>query len=211
MDRRSASAGERGSAQWCAARLCEAGAQEVRVEPFRYQHTFGHVQAAHFAAAATGRVAAALALASFELDYSGRSQLTRKAFPAGEGANVVARLPARGDRRRTLVLVAHHDAAHTGLMWHPLFAGGGSRHGHPSFALIPELAMAAMAVGPRRLRPLARGALALAAVLSLDVTCGSTVPGASDNATGVAAVLELVRRRRMVVQWTARDAAIPPV
>lgn len=195
MERRSASAGERASAQWCAGRLREAGAADVRVEPFRYQHTFGHVQAAHFAAAAVGRPAAAAALLSFELDYSGRSQLARGAFPASEGANVVARMPAREGAARTLVLVAHHDAAHTGLMWDPrLAAAGGSRDGHPSFALLPELAMAAMAVGPRRLRPVARAVLALATALALEVTRGATVPGASDNATGVAAVLELVRR-----------------
>ena len=36
--------------------------------------------------------------------------------------------------------------------------------------------------------------LAAAAALSLEVSRGATVPGASDNATGVAAVLELVRR-----------------
>jgi len=194
MERRSASAGERESAAWCARRLVDAGASDVRVEPFRYQHTFGHVQAAHFGAAATGRLAAALALLSFELDYSGRSQVTRRLFPAGEGANVVGRLPAGGERRRTIVLVAHHDAAHTGLMWNPRMAVGGSREGHPSFALLPELAMAAMALGPRRLKGPARAVLAVAASLSLEVTRGATVPGASDNATGVAAVIELVRR-----------------
>jgi len=194
MERRSASAGERESATWCARRLGEAGASDVRIEPYRYQHTFGHVQAAHFAAAATGRLAAALALLSFELDYSGRSQLTRRLFPAGDGANVVARMPADGERRRTIVLVAHHDAAHTGLMWDPRLAGGGSREGHPSFALLPELAMAAMALGPRRARLPARAVLAFAAALSLEVTRGATVPGASDNATGVAAVIELMRR-----------------
>lgn len=194
MDRRSASAGERVSADWCAGRLRDAGASDVRVQPFRYQHTFGHVQAAHFAAAATGRMAAALALASFELDYSGRSQPTRQLFPAGEGANVVARVPASGEARGTLVLVAHHDAAHTGLMWDPRLAGGASNDGRQSFALLPELAMIAMALGPRRVRPVARAVLAAAAALSLEVTRGATVPGASDNATGVAAVIELVRR-----------------
>lgn len=194
VDRRSASAGERESAAWCAERLREAGASDVRVEPFRYQHTFGHVHAAHFAAAATGRLAAAAALTSFELDYSGRWQGVRRLFPAGEGANVVARLPSSGERRRTLVLVAHHDAAHTGLMWNPRLAPPASEGGSPSFALLPELAMAAMALGPRRLRPLARAVLALAAALSLEVARGETVPGASDNATGVAAVIELVRR-----------------
>jgi len=167
----------------------------VGVEPFRYQHSFGPVHALHFATAALGRLPAAAALASFELDYSGRAQPTRSAFPTGEGANVLGRLPARGGRERTLVLVAHHDAAHTGLMWHPALAGAGaSDSGRPSFALLPELAMAAMAIGPGRARTPARLLLALATALSLQVARGATVPGASDNASGVAAVLALVER-----------------
>lgn len=195
MDRRSASAGERASAAWCAERLAAAGAHDVRVEPFRYQHSFGSSQALCFAAAALGRLPAAAALAAFELDYSGRAQPLRRLLPAGEGANVVGRLPAAGKRRGTLVLVAHHDAAHTGLMWHPaLVASGASERGRQSFALLPELAMAAMAFAPRRLRKPARALLALSAALSLQVARGATVPGASDNATGVAAVLALVER-----------------
>jgi Peptidase family M28 len=159
IERRSASAGERRSAEWCARRLAEAGAVDVTIEPFRYQHSFGSAHALHFATAALGR------------------------------------LPARGERTRTLVLVAHHDAAHTGLMWHPALAGAGaSDRGRPPFSLLPELAMAAIALGPRRARLAGRLLLALAAGLSLQVTCGATVPGASDNATGVAAVLALVGR-----------------
>jgi hypothetical protein len=192
VERRSASAGERESAAWCARRLEEAGALDVELRPFRYQHSFGPVHALCFAAATLGRLPAAIALAAFELDYSGRAQPLRRLLPTGEGANVVGRLPASGRRERTLVLVAHHDAAHTGLMWHPALAGsGGTEGGRPSFALAPELAMAALAIAPRRLRKPARALLALAAGLSLQVSRGATVPGASDNATGVAAVLAL--------------------
>jgi hypothetical protein len=213
IERRSASAGERASAAWCAERLAVAGARDVELLPFRYQHSFGHAHALHFAAAMAGRLPAALALAGFELDYSGRAQPLRRLLPKGEGATVVGRIPAAppeggqsaatirpqsahvGGRRRTLVLVAHHDAAHTGLMWHPRLAEpGGRRDGRPPFSLLPELAMAALAVGPRRLRRPARAVLALATALSLQVARGATVPGASDNATGVAAVLALVER-----------------
>ncbi len=194
MDRRSAGAGERESAAWVAQRLREVGARDVRIAPFRYQHTFGHAQALLFAAATLGRLPAALALAAFELDFSGRAQPLRRLLPASEGANVVARVPAAVAAKRTVVLVAHHDAAHTGLMWHPLFAGGAREGGRPPFSLLPELAMAALAAGPRRLRTPARALLALATALTLEVTRGATVPGASDNATGVAAVIELVER-----------------
>lgn len=194
MRRRSASAGERESAQWCAARLREAGAREVRVETFRYQRSFGLVHAMHMAVAALGRLPAAAALAGYELEYSGRAQPLRGLMAAGEGANVLARVPADGDQRSTLVLIAHHDAANTGLMWHPRLAPRASPRGQPPFSLVAEVAMAAMAVGPRSLRSPARAALAAAVGLCLEVARGATVPGASDNATGVAAVLELVAR-----------------
>jgi hypothetical protein len=196
LDRRSASAGERASAAWCAERLRAAGAADVELQPFRYQHSFGVAHALHFAAGTLGRLPAALALAGFELDYSGRAQPLRRLLPAGEGANVVGRVAAaRPSARRTLVLVAHHDAAHTGWMWDPRLAEGGARRGgRPPFALLPELAMAVLALGPRRLRWPARAVLALAAALSLQVARGATVPGASDNATGVAALLALVER-----------------
>jgi hypothetical protein len=213
LDRRSASAGERASAAWCADRLRAAGASDVRIEPYRFQHSFGPTHALHFAAATLGRLPAALALAGFELEYSGRAQPLRRLLPKTEGANVVGRIPAapddggpisadmrpksahRGGGPRTLVLVAHHDAAHTGLMWDPrLSEHGAKRDGRPPFSLLAELAMAAMAAGPRRLRWPARALLAFATALSLQVARGATVPGASDNATGVAAVLALVER-----------------
>lgn len=195
MERRSASEGERTSAAWCAGRLTEAGAVDVELQPFDYQHSFGFAHALHFAVAALGRLPAMAALASFEADYSGRGQPLRKLLPMGEGANVVGRLAAVGEHERTLVLVAHHDAAHTGLMWHPALVGAGSTDtGRQSFALLPELAMAAMAIGPWRIRPLARALLAVSAALSLQVDRGATVPGASDNASGVAAILALMER-----------------
>jgi hypothetical protein len=145
-------------------------------------------------------VTAAAALASFELEYSGRSQWLRRLLPGGEGTNVVGVLPARGARQRTLVLVGHHDAAHTGLMWHPrLVAGGDARaartHRRASFALIPEAALLLAAASRRRLpRRGAAAALALAAALTLQCGLAATVPGANDNATGVAGLLALVER-----------------
>lgn len=194
MERRSAGAGERTSAAWCARRLEECGAEDVRVVPYRYQQSFGRLHALHFAAAALGRLPAAAALASFELDYSGRAQPVRRLMGTEEGANVIGRLPARGEHRWTVVLVAHHDAANTGLMWHPRLAPPAFEKGQPPFSLLPELAMAVAAAGPRRLRAPARALLAAAIALSLEVARGATVPGASDNATGVAAVLALAER-----------------
>ena len=204
IQRGSASSGERVSAQWVADRLREVGAQSVRIEPFRYQSTFAHAQAAHFmtgalAALKGSRAAAAAALVSFEFDYSGRSQWLRRLLPAGEGANVVGRLPARGRPRSTLVLVAHHDAAHTGLMWDPRLLAAGDRAAaksgrRASLALVPELAFVLTVLGGRAPRTLAAGLLGLSTALLADQARSPSVPGANDNASGVAGMLALVAR-----------------
>lgn len=204
--RASAGAGERASARRLAGRLREAGAAEVAVEPFRYQGTYGHAHALH---AAAGMVAARLggvrgallglgALASLELEASGRRQWIRRLLPAGEGATVVARLPARGEPRSTLVLVAHHDAARTGLVWHPAIAETGDarrlRRRNVDGFMWPTAAGLALASAPwRPLRAAGATLCALSIAADLDVARGATVPGASDNATGVAVVVDLVR------------------
>jgi hypothetical protein len=174
----------------------------VRTEPYRYTPTFAWGQAAHFAvgtaaAAIRSRALAAATLASFELEYSGRSQWLRRLLPTGEGANAVGRLPARGERRRTLVLVAHHDAARTGLMWDPRLLAAGNRAARrsgkrASLALLPELALGLAIAGGRVPRALATALLGTAIALLAQVARGPVVPGANDNASGVAAMLSAV-------------------
>ena len=170
----------------------------MRIEPFRYQSSWGwrtvpHALAGLLAAAAGSRVLALAALASFDADQAGRSQWIGRLMPAGDGANVVARVPAAGRRQRTVVLVAHHDAAQTGLMWrHPWLAGmPRSKDEVSPFAAGPELGFALVALGLRRA---GAALLALSLYGAIDVARSPTVPGASDNATGVAAVLALVER-----------------
>lgn len=216
MERGSASAGERASAEWLRTRLIEVGGEDVRLQAFRYQRTFASTHAVHLA---SGLVAAALggasgvalglgALVSFDLDFSGRSQWLRRLLPAGEGTNAIARVAAAGERRRTVVLVAHHDAARTGIMWHPALHARirrrAARSGKvDSYATLPTLAFVLAAAGSasaRRsgiggaLRVAGAALLAALLALSVDVARGDVVPGASDNATGVAAVLALVER-----------------
>lgn len=207
MRRDSAGVGERAAAAWVAERLREAGVPTVAVERFRFSPTYAHAYGAHAAAIAAGalvggwpgRTLAAAALASYELDVSGRSQWLRRWLPTGEGANVVGRLPARGTRRATLVVVAHHDAARTGLIWHPALTRAGARRRRRRRAMEPvgwpyALAGLAAATGTRAGRVVG-GALGLLAVgAMIDVQRSPTVPGASDNATGVAALLALAHR-----------------
>ena len=166
------------------------------MQPYRYQPSWGGRQALHFGAgvvaAATGSSVLALAaLASFDAEFSGRRQWLARLLPTGEGANVVGRVPAAGERVRTLVLVAHHDAAQTGFVWrHRKLFGSDTA----SRAALQEVAFLLAATRSRRARAVAAGLLAFAAVTALDVARSPTVPGANDNATGVAAVLALVER-----------------
>ncbi len=214
LERSSSRPGERESATWLASRLSHIGAIEVRVEPYRYQGSYALAHGLHNAAvliamAIGGRAGAALAGAaslSYEREVSGASQWVRRLLPAGEGANVLARVPARGASRSTLVLLAHHDAANTGLFWHPrLSALGGARHlrrrrADPLMGPV-ELGLGlalvgSLAPGSRtgRLARFGAGAiLTLATAVDLDIALGATVPGASDNATGVAVCLDLAR------------------
>ena len=191
-------------------RLRAAGASEVRIEPFRYQRSWAARAAPHFLAGLTGnRLLALAALISFDADQSGRCQWLRHVVPAGEGANVVARVPAGGEPRRTLVLVAHHDAAQTGFMWrHPaLWGPRRSPEVVPPLAGGSELGLALVALGFRRL---GRAQLAVSLLAALDVARSPTVPGASDNATGVAAVIALVERfAREPLEETEVIALIP--
>jgi Peptidase family M28 len=203
MTRASASPAERSSAEWIAGRLREADAADVRLESFRYQATYAGAHAVHVAAGLlaarrggwAGAALAAGALASLELEASGRAQWVRRLLPATDGTNVVARIPAAGEARGTVVLVAHHDAARTGLSWDPRLVALGAKPGimPPRLGLVgAALALAALPVRPaRRL-----GAALLWLVLAsyADIATSRTVPGANDNATGVAALLALAER-----------------
>ena len=121
---------------------------------------------------------------------------------------MVARLGAAGRKRATLVLVAHHDAANTGLVWDPRIVAAGARRHLRRRRVDPFMAPVALAFGlamvggvlPRRTRAagaaraVAAALLAAGIVVDVDVARSATVPGASDNATGVAVCLDLIRR-----------------
>jgi hypothetical protein len=202
IERRAGTPGDRESAEWVAARMRELGLEDVRIEPFRCHSTWAIPYGAHHLLGLLAarlpwplRIPLALATAvSYEADYTGRNQALRALLPgAGEGHNVVGRI---GSGRRKLVLVAHHDAAHTGWVWNPRFLEGGRNYARrtgttPSFIALPLIGLLLVALGARR-----TGSLLLGLGLGLGVqsAVSETVPGASDNATGVAGVLELARR-----------------
>jgi hypothetical protein len=176
LERDSAGEGERLAAEVVAGWMRDLGARDVRVESFRYQGTYAIAHALH---ALAGFFAPILALISLELEASGLNQWMRRLLPAGRGANVIGRV---GSGSRKVVLVAHHDAARTGLVW---------KSPPPTPGLEQPTALALLLAALPPTRRIGRLVLALTILLQLDVARSRTVPGANDNATGVAAMLEL--------------------
>lgn len=220
LDRESCSAGERDAAEWIAAELRRAGA-DATVEPERVHGTYwwplGITSAAGVLATVLGRrghrvAAAALGVASAGVvadDLGAGARWLRRLLPQRTTANVVA---TAGDpsAERTLILVAHHDAAHTGTFFDPrILAAVGQQFPPPEgmrprelpamvpMAAAPALSGLAALVGARRLSLL--GGLSCAAILvSLaEVANRRTVPGANDNLTGVATLLAVARALRV--------------
>lgn len=185
MDRGSVT-GEAATARWIAGRLGEVGL-EGAVEPYRGRTTYAWSFAALALAGLSRRLPLRLAaLAALELDASGRLPLP---LGMGEGANVVCRVPAAGERRLTVVLAAHHDTQRAGLVWHPALHRPGAERRLRARAIPPYLPPTAVVTG----LGLRRLSLLLAA-LSAEQALRPAVPGANDNATGVAAVLALLER-----------------
>ena len=211
-ERPSASDGERRAAERLAGELRAAGCREVRVEEERahggYWGPLGLLNVAALAAATLGRRAAALvgglaAAAVYDDVSGGRLWFRRRALPHRPTYNVVA---AAGDphAERTVVFLAHHDAAHSGLVFHPAL---------PRIAMerMPELhAKADQSVpilygvflgplllalwgltGRRLLRVLGTCFAAGATCTMVDIHRSAVVPGANDNLGAVGVLVAL--------------------
>ena len=207
LRRLTTTAGERESAEWVAGRLRALGTEDVRILTFRGQSSWAWAHGAHMLGGLAaswirgraGRLLGVLVAVSYELEVSVRSQWLRRLLPGRPGYSVEAHIPSKDPASRTLVLVAHHDAAQSGLIWHPMANAANRRRSartgrtFPSHT-VPLIGLAAAATGPRYLRLSARMLLAISTLLFGQAALSPTVPGANDNATGVSAVLELVRR-----------------
>jgi hypothetical protein len=218
IDRPSASPGEREAAEWIAAQLSEFGCS-TRVEQERahggYWFPLGVPNAlagiagllarrggrrARLLAAAVGVVAGA---AIWDDVGGGALWFRRRFLPSRPTWNVVAET---GDpaAERTLVFVAHHDAAHWGMLFHPgvlplvakLAPGLLERANTSPPLMAPVLAgplLVALGALTRRRRALSVGtvlALGSAATFA-EIGARNAVPGANDNLTGVATLLGL--------------------
>lgn len=214
IHRPSASEGEREAAEWLMERFAECEA-EARIEVEDGHGTYWWPLGLAAAAGALAGVAAlrgrrllgaALAGASAAAaldDLPPRGRRFRKLLPRKDMHNVVAELGSP-DAARTVVLVAHHDAAHSGLVFHPAIPKLADRLGwiesnNTSPPLMWPLVLAPAAVAAGALsnkRTLISAGLALCAgyaVAMAEIGMNKVVPGANDNATGVAVVLALTR------------------
>jgi hypothetical protein len=147
----------------------------------------------------------ALAAAGIVDDVSGGPQLARRALPHRTTWNVVGEAGDPG-AQETLVVVAHHDAARGGLIFRPELATW-IADAFPAWYAKQETSapiMRLVAAGPAlvaagaaaRSRPVRAAGTAIAlgsAAAFADIATRDVVPGANDNLSAVAALLELAR------------------
>jgi hypothetical protein len=212
-ERPSASDGERRAAEWLAGELRAAGCREVRVEEERahggYWWPLGLLNAGSaLAALAGGRLASALtggaAAAAVHDDVSGgRLWFRRRTLPHRPTWNVVAEA-GDPDADRTVVVIAHHDAAHSGLVFHPalpriamkLLPGLHARAGRSvpiifGVFLGPLLLALWGLLGGRLLKRTGLVFSVGATMVLADIGARDVVPGANDNLSAVAALVAL--------------------
>jgi hypothetical protein len=222
IERPSASDGERRAAEWLAGELREAGATDARLEEEpeangTFWWSLGILAGAgalagiaarrggplaRALAAATG--AAAAALIADELP-PGRRRFRRRVLPKRTAHHVLAEIGPE-DAERTIVLVAHHDAAHSAFFFNPAITEtAGERapwvfeRNDTSPPLMwpvvggPALVAAGAAVGSGALRRLGTFLSAGSAAFMADIGAREVVPGANDNGSGCVALIALAR------------------
>jgi len=218
FDRASASDGERRAAELIAARLRELGCR-VTVEEERahggYWWPIGLVnglaasagllalrQSRRLGLRALAATIGGIGAAALWDDLGhGRRWFRRALFPHRSTWNVVAEA---GDptAERTVVLIAHHDAAHSGLVFHPVLpriplklAPRWHAKAGTSFPLLyavwlgPVMVCAGSLLGIRRLLGAGAALAAGATVAMADIGMRAVVPGANDNLAAVGALV----------------------
>lgn len=216
IERPAGSEGERQAADWIADRLTAAGAP-AQVEEAKFRGDFAGVIGALAAVGAAagiaattrrgrrlGAVAGAVAAGLIADDISnGLRPFRRLVRPERTTWNVVAEAGDR-DAERTLVVLAHHDAAQTGLIFDPSFQEGLIDHvpgiverldtSLPLWWPVvagPLMASAGALSGRRGLARAGAVISATSAAAMADIQRSPTVPGANDNLTAVAVIVAL--------------------
>ncbi|MEX0972133.1 MAG: M28 family peptidase, partial [Solirubrobacterales bacterium] len=217
IERPSASKGERRAAEWLVRKFGELGA-EARIEAEQAHGTYWWPLGVGAALGALGGVVAlrgrrlrggalaGAAAAGMASDFPPGKRWLRRLLPRRTTYNVVCEL---GDREaeRTVVVIAHHDAAHSGLVFHPKLPEIADRLGMiersdtspPLMAPVlggPALAALGALSGRRGLTKLGVFLGLGSAAAMAEIGARGVVPGANDNGTAVVSLLALAEHLR---------------
>jgi hypothetical protein len=215
IDRPSASDGERIAAEWLVGQFGEVGAQaRIEAEPAHGTYwwplgigaalgALGAIASLH-GRRALGGLLGAIGAAGIADDFPPNKRRLRRVLPKRTTYNVLCEL---GDPRaeRTVIVSAHHDSAHSGLVFHPQIPLLADRLGlieksdtsPPLMAPViggPILAALGALTGRRLLTRLGLLLGLGSAAAMADIGSRQVVPGANDNGTSVVALLALARR-----------------
>jgi len=210
---------ERRAARHLERRLTEAG-REAEIEPFDVRPRWPLVHLMHAFAGIAGSIVAVssplpgaivllVAAAATLGDLTGSFQPTRRLTGRRASQNVISR--EDGDRDGTLVLVAHYDAARSGSVFSDRAMRRRARLGRlirrpvgpfePFFwALVVVLGCAGLRLAGVETTAVTAVQFAATVVLIVsvpllaDIGLSEPVPGANDNASGVATALRLAER-----------------
>ncbi len=213
--RPSASEGERHAAEWLVGQFRELGA-EARIEAAPAHGTYWWPLGIGTALGALGGILTlrgkrrlgaalgALGAAGIASDFPPHQRRLRAALPKRTTYNVVCEI-GDPDAAQTIVIGAHHDSAHSGLVFHPALPQIADRLGLIEGADTSPPLMAPVIGGPllvalgalTRIRALTK----LGTVLGIGATAAmaeigsrKVVPGANDNGTAVVSLLALAKR-----------------
>ncbi|MEX2105331.1 MAG: M28 family peptidase [Solirubrobacterales bacterium] len=215
IERPSASEGERRAAEWLVERFGELGA-EARIEAEPAHGTYWWPLGIGAALGALGAVAAlrgrrllgaalgTLGAAGIADDFPPGQRRLRRVLPERTTYNVVCEL-GDPEAERTVVVISHHDSAHSGLVFHPEIPEIANRLGliersdtsPPLMAPVlggPVLAALGALTGRRLLAELGLLLGIGSAAAMTEIGMRKVVPGANDNGTSVVALLALARR-----------------
>jgi hypothetical protein len=226
LERRAGTSGERKAAEWIAARLTAAGCPaEVQAEEFLdgYARIMSSLAGASALAGLTalasrrrlsrglGGAAAAAVIGAIADDASNGPRLARRAASPPKTTWNVVGVCGDVEAERTLVVLAHHDAAPTGkifdaraLKWFGEHFPGLLERKDTSLPLWwlvmigPLLVTLGAARGSRGLLAAGTAGSAMGLVAFEDIARSPITPGANDNLSGVAvliALAELVAER----------------
>jgi hypothetical protein len=213
--RPSASAGERRAAEWLVDQFRSLGA-EARIEAADVHGTYWWPLGIGTALGALGGFAAlrgrrklgaalgALGTAGIASDFPPHQRRLRTLLPKRTSYNVVCEI-GDPDAEQTIVISAHHDSAHSGLVFHPAIPKIADRLGLIEKVETSPALMAPVVGGPllvalgalTNIRALTKlgtvlGAGATAAMA--EIGSRKVVPGANDNGTAVVSLLALAKR-----------------